>query len=169
MEDLANEKRQKILNGDMKNISDQEKDLLTMMIEADIEEGTETTTKQLRVSSPYSKLFSEQNVNNHSQQNIAIFFLAGHDTTANALSLCLYNIAKNTDVQQKLRDEINSILGNDPLDVIPTMDDLKKMKYLNLVIKEVNILQFIQHFKQASKTKTKLINPTSESSQKWSC
>lgn len=66
MEDLANEKRQKILNGDMKNISDQEKDLLTMMIEADIEEGTETTTKQLRVSSPYSKLFSEQNVNNHS-------------------------------------------------------------------------------------------------------
>lgn len=66
MEDLANEKRQKILNGDMKNISDQEKDLLTMMIEADIEEGTETTTKQLRVSSLYSKLFSKQNVDNHS-------------------------------------------------------------------------------------------------------
>lgn len=50
MEDLANDKRQKILNGDMKNLSDQEKDLLTMMIEADIEEGTETTTTQLRVS-----------------------------------------------------------------------------------------------------------------------
>lgn len=66
--------------------------------------------------------------------------MAGHDTTANALSLCLYNIAKNTDVQEKLRDEINSILGNDPLDVIPTMDDLKKMEYLNLVIKEVNTL-----------------------------
>lgn len=57
MEDLANEKRQKILNGDMKNLPDQEKDLLTMMIEADIEEGTETTTTQLRVSSLYAKLF----------------------------------------------------------------------------------------------------------------
>lgn len=49
MEDLADEKRQKILNGEMKNLSDQEKDLLTMMIEADIEEGTKTTTTQLRV------------------------------------------------------------------------------------------------------------------------
>lgn len=49
MEELANEKRQKILNGEMKNVADQEKDLLTMMIEADIEEGTETTATQLRV------------------------------------------------------------------------------------------------------------------------
>ncbi|KAF1802379.1 hypothetical protein V8B55DRAFT_1594502 [Mucor lusitanicus] len=117
MEDLADEKRQKILNGEMQNLSDQEKDLLTMMIEADIEEGTKTTTIQLR-------------------QNIAIFFLAGHDTTANAISLCLYNLAKNPDVQQKLREEVTSILGNDPVDVVPTMDDLKKMEYLNLVIRE---------------------------------
>lgn len=49
MEDLANEKRQKILNGEMKSLTDQEKDLLTLMIEADIEEGTKTTTTQLRV------------------------------------------------------------------------------------------------------------------------
>lgn len=49
MEDLANEKRQKILDGEMKNLTDQEKDLLTLMIEADIEEGTKTTTTQLRV------------------------------------------------------------------------------------------------------------------------
>lgn len=49
MENLANEKRQKILNGEMKNLTDQEKDLLTLMIEADIEEGTKTTTTQLRV------------------------------------------------------------------------------------------------------------------------
>ncbi|CEP20052.1 hypothetical protein [Parasitella parasitica] len=117
MEDLANERRQRILAGDMKNLADQEKDLLTMMIEADIEEGTKTTTTQLR-------------------QNIALFFLAGHDTTANAISFCLYNIAKNPDIQQKLREEITSVLGEDPVDIVPTMEDLKKMDYLNLVIKE---------------------------------
>lgn len=66
--------------------------------------------------------------------------MAGHDTTANAISLCLYNLAKNPDVQQKLRKEVSSILGDDPVDVVPTMDDLKKMEYLNLVIREVSLL-----------------------------
>lgn len=50
MENLADEKRRQILNGEMENLADQEKDLLTMMIEADIEEGTKTTTTQLRVT-----------------------------------------------------------------------------------------------------------------------
>lgn len=63
--------------------------------------------------------------------------MAGHDTTANAISLCLYNLAKNPDVQQKLREEVSRILGDDPVDVVPTIDDLKKMEYLNLVIREV--------------------------------
>ena len=63
--------------------------------------------------------------------------MAGHDTTANAISLCLYNLAKNPDVQQKLREEVSRILGDDPVDVVPTIDDLKKMEYLYLVIREV--------------------------------
>ncbi|KAL7316548.1 hypothetical protein PS15m_005631 [Mucor circinelloides] len=118
MENLADEKRRQILNGEMKNLADSEKDLLTMMIEADIEEGTKTTTTQLR-------------------QNIAFFLFAGHDTTANAISLCIYNLAKNPNVQQKLREEVSSILGNDPvIDNVPTLEDLKKMEYLDLVIKE---------------------------------
>ncbi|KAL0143662.1 hypothetical protein V8B55DRAFT_1479540 [Mucor lusitanicus] len=116
MENLADEKRRQILNGEMENLADQEKDLLTMMIEADIEEGTKTTTTQLR-------------------QNIAFFLFAGHDTTANAISLCIYNLAKNPDVQQKLREEVSDILGSDP-DAVPTLDDLKRMTYLDLVIKE---------------------------------
>lgn len=53
MENLADEKRRQILNGEMEDLADQEKDLLTMMIEADIEEGTKTTTTQLRVKSLY--------------------------------------------------------------------------------------------------------------------
>ncbi|CAO3654865.1 unnamed protein product [Mucor fragilis] len=118
MENLADEKRRQILNGEMEDLADQEKDLLTMMIEADIEEGTKTTTTQLR-------------------QNIAFFLFAGHDTTANAISLCIYNLAKNPDIQQKLREEVSGILGNDPtVDTVPTLDDLKQMTYLDLVIKE---------------------------------
>lgn len=46
---LADTRRQEILNGEKKNIPENEKDLLTLMIEADVREGVETTTTELRV------------------------------------------------------------------------------------------------------------------------
>lgn len=49
---LADTRRQEILNGEKKNIAENEKDLLTLMIEADIREGVETTTTELRVGIP---------------------------------------------------------------------------------------------------------------------
>ncbi|EIE82237.1 hypothetical protein RO3G_06942 [Rhizopus delemar RA 99-880] len=60
----------------------------------------------------------------------------GHDTTATALSFCFYNIAKNKHVQQKLREEIIGVLGDEPVDIVPTLEQLKEMPYLNLVIQE---------------------------------
>ncbi|KAG1440295.1 hypothetical protein G6F56_011982 [Rhizopus delemar] len=72
------------------------------------------------------------------RHNIAGLFLAGHDTTAHTLSACLYNFAKNKiqDVQHKLRQEVFDILGDTPMDVVPTLEQLKAMEYLNLVLKE---------------------------------
>ncbi|KAI8988313.1 cytochrome P450 [Mycotypha africana] len=117
LENLADKRRQEILDDKMQNIPDSEKDLLTLMIEADLHESTKTTTKELR-------------------ENIALFFLAGHDTTANTLAFCMYNLAKNPHVQKKAREEILSILGDEPADVVPTMEDLKQMSYLDMVLKE---------------------------------
>ncbi|CEP15817.1 hypothetical protein [Parasitella parasitica] len=115
--ELADKRRQEILDGEKKNIPENEKDLLTLMIEADIRDNIKTTTTELR-------------------HNMAIFFLAGHDSTANTLSLCLYNLAKHKHVQKKARQEVLAILGDEPLDVIPTAEDLKKLDYVNMVIKE---------------------------------
>ncbi|CEP12638.1 hypothetical protein [Parasitella parasitica] len=117
LEDLANKRRQEILNGETLGVPENEKDLLTLMIEADIREGSRTTSTELR-------------------HNIALFFLAGHDTTAHTLAFCLYNLAKNKHVQAKARAEVLDILGDEPKDVDPTMEDLKRMDYLNMVIKE---------------------------------
>ncbi|KAI8644190.1 cytochrome P450 [Parasitella parasitica] len=117
LSDLADKRRQEILDGEKQGIPENEKDLLTLMIEADIRDGVATTTKELR-------------------HNMAIFFLAGHDSTANTLALCLYNLAKHKHVQRKARQEVLNILGDEPMDVIPTAEDLKKLDYVNMVIKE---------------------------------
>lgn len=50
LDDLTNKKRQEILGGKNKGVPENEKDLLTLMIEADIREGGEASTEQLRVS-----------------------------------------------------------------------------------------------------------------------
>jgi hypothetical protein len=41
------------------------------------------------------------------------------------------------DVQQRAREEILEILGDDNVDVMPTMEQCKAMEYVNQVIKEV--------------------------------
>jgi len=60
------------------------------------------------------------------------FFLAGHETTATTLVYLTYILSKHQDVQEKLRNEIITHLG----DRDPTPEDLKKLKYFKSVIKE---------------------------------
>ncbi|GES99836.1 cytochrome P450 [Rhizophagus clarus] len=71
--------------------------------------------------------------NEELRHNIAIFMLAGHDTTANALTTILYLLAVHKDVQKKVRDEILRVLGDD---LIPSMEQQKELKYMNMVINE---------------------------------
>ncbi|KAI9279778.1 cytochrome P450 [Sporodiniella umbellata] len=113
---LIEEKRQEVIKGIHANKPENEKDLVTLMLEAE-QANERIKDEELR-------------------HNVAGFFLAGHDTTAHTLSFCLYNLAKNKDVQNKLRQEIIAVLGDDPVDIEPTLEELKQMEYLNLVIKE---------------------------------
>ncbi|RUS21135.1 cytochrome P450 [Endogone sp. FLAS-F59071] len=96
---------------------DNEKDLLAMMIEANESEVDGLSDQELR-------------------DNLAIFFVAGHDTTANALSSAIYFLATNKNVQQKAREEALAILGDAPEDVFPDVDQTKQFSYINQIIKE---------------------------------
>jgi len=58
--------------------------------------------------------------------------LAGHETTSTNLIYLCYLLVKYPDVQEKLRNEIISVLG----DRDPTPEDMQKLKYLKNVIKE---------------------------------
>ena len=61
------------------------------------------------------------------------FFVAGQETTANTLAFCLIEVAKSETITQKLRNEIDSVLG-DRNEI--TNEDLNKLEYASCVIKE---------------------------------
>ena len=59
-------------------------------------------------------------------------FVAGHETSSNALSWTLYLLAQQPEVLKKLRTEIDAVLG----DRTPTIEDLRRLGYTNMVIQE---------------------------------
>ncbi|KAF7492036.1 Cytochrome P450 4c3 [Sarcoptes scabiei] len=82
------------------------------------------------------------------REEVDTFMFAGHDTTSHAISWILYMLGLHPDVQQKVWQEINSILPNkidgdddddddDDENYDITIEQIKQMKYLDCVIKEV--------------------------------
>ncbi|KAI4103209.1 MAG: hypothetical protein LQ339_004312 [Xanthoria mediterranea] len=63
--------------------------------------------------------------------------LAGRDTTACCLTWTFRLLAQHPDVLANLRQEIGSVVGLGTGSRLPDRNDLKRMKYLNLVFKEV--------------------------------
>ncbi|XP_045469353.1 probable cytochrome P450 6a14 isoform X2 [Harmonia axyridis] len=63
-----------------------------------------------------------------------LFFEAGFETSSTAMTFCLYELASNKDVQDKLRQEINEVLAK--YDNKITYDAIMDMPYLEMVIQE---------------------------------
>nr|UOU03250.1 cytochrome P450 3049E1 [Brachionus rubens] len=61
------------------------------------------------------------------------FFIAGQETTANALSFCLFELGQNPHVLNKLREEVDRVLG-DKREI--SDDDLSKLEYTSAVFNE---------------------------------
>jgi cytochrome P450 len=68
------------------------------------------------------------------RDEIMIIFIAGHETTASALSWTFGLLAQHPDVQKKLRDEIVEVLGPDFKH--PTFEDMAKLPYTQAIIQE---------------------------------
>jgi len=60
------------------------------------------------------------------------FLIAGSETTSSGITWTLTSLAENQDVQQKVREEVDQIVGTHE----PTYDDLQKMPYLKAVVLE---------------------------------
>ncbi|KAF7234795.1 Cholesterol 24-hydroxylase [Varanus komodoensis] len=66
--------------------------------------------------------------------NFVNFFFAGHETSANQLSFTLMELGRNPEIVAKLQAEVDDIIG---MKKHISYDDLKKLKYLSQVLKEV--------------------------------
>jgi len=88
-------------------------DLLSMLLAAQDEDGSRMTDQQLR-------------------DEAITLFLAGHETTANALSWTWWLLAQNPAAEAKLHEELHGVLGGRA----PSLEDLPKLAYTNHVITE---------------------------------
>jgi cytochrome P450 len=88
-------------------------DLLEMLLSAQDEAGSEMTNEQVR-------------------DEVMTLFLAGHETTANALSWTWYLLAQHPDIAKKLAAEMDSALHGRP----PSASDAARLPYTEMVIKE---------------------------------
>ncbi|MGH3663696.1 MAG: cytochrome P450 [Micromonosporaceae bacterium] len=65
-------------------------------------------------------------------EQVAVFLLAGHDTTATALTMTLWLLSQHPEAQRRLRDEIARVLG----DRTPAAEDMRELTYLTMALKE---------------------------------
>lgn len=61
-----------------------------------------------------------------------VFFIAGFETSSSTLSFCLYELAKNPDVQKKVQQEIDEIKAKHNGQL--SYDAVSDMKYLEWCI-----------------------------------
>ncbi|MGB6684022.1 MAG: cytochrome P450, partial [Candidatus Acidiferrum sp.] len=88
-------------------------DLLSMLLAAQDEDGSHMNDRQLR-------------------DEAITLFLAGHETTANALSWTWWLLAQNHAAEAKLHAELRTVLAGRA----PSLDDLPKLVYTNHIITE---------------------------------
>ena len=88
-------------------------DLLSMLLRAQDEDGSGMTDKQLR-------------------DELMTIFLAGHETTALALTWAFYLLAQNPEAEEKLAAELSEVLGGRA----PRAEDMPRLRYAEGVVKE---------------------------------
>lgn len=70
------------------------------------------------------------------REEVDSFMFAGHDTTSSGITFTLYCLAKHPEVQQKVIEEIQEVMGKDIKKPI-TLQMLNELHYMDLVLKEV--------------------------------
>lgn len=88
-------------------------DLISMLMQVRDEDGSRMSDRQLR-------------------DEVLTFLLAGHETTALALSWTWHLLAQHAEVERHLRDELDRVLGGRT----PGFSDLAALPYTDAVIKE---------------------------------
>jgi len=96
-------------NGEFKSGND----MLSMLLSAKYEDGHTMDARLVR-------------------DELITLFAAGHETTSNALTWTFYLLAQNPEIQQKLQEELDQVLGQNDAN----FSHLENLTYTEMVIKE---------------------------------
>ena len=78
-----------------------------------------------------------QQLNREELRNeLLLFYIAGHETSANILNWALLEISRHPEVHANVMDEINSVMGDTDKLTCPTPAQLEEMPYLEMILKE---------------------------------
>jgi cytochrome P450 len=88
-------------------------DLVTLLANAEDEAGDRLRAREVR-------------------DQVLVFLMAGHETTAISLTFAMHLLAKHPDVQTRVRDEVDRVLG----DRDPVVTDVEALTYTTMVLKE---------------------------------
>jgi cytochrome P450 len=66
------------------------------------------------------------------RDEVMTLFLAGHETTANALTWTLYLLSQHPEIEAKLHEELDTLLKGRP----PTVEDVPRLRYTEMVLSE---------------------------------
>ncbi|NXC45564.1 CP4V2 protein, partial [Penelope pileata] len=116
--ELENTKQRKCdtdVNTGEKSGSRKREAFLDMLLNATDDEGNKLSYRDIR-------------------EEVDTFMFEGHDTTAAAMNWVLYLLGHNPEAQKKVHRELDEVFGNTERPV--TTDDLKKLRYLECVVKE---------------------------------
>ena len=97
-------------------------DLLTKLLQAQ-----DTTEAETDIKMSDSQIRDE----------VMTIFIAGHETTANALTWTFYLLSQNPDIEKQLHAELDCLLRDkDDNNRIPTVEDIPKLLYTEKVFRE---------------------------------
>lgn len=88
-------------------------DLLSLLLQVRDEDGSQMTDQQVR-------------------DEAATLLLAGHETTANALTWLWFLLAQHPQTEAKLHEELQTVLGGR----LPTLQDIPRLQYTEFVVLE---------------------------------
>jgi len=121
------EERMEDLESNVKNYDD----LLTRLIQA--QDSTQSGSTSKITANSTTGMSTLRMSDMQVRDEVMTIFIAGHETTANALTWTFYLLSQNPEIEKKIVEELESKFERD---CTPSVDDIPKLKFTEKVLRE---------------------------------